>query len=100
MQTEVLFILAVGLVGVGTSGALIRRNVVSVILSLVTAAHGVGLAVFLTFLVHSKTNDGIVFGFTWIFIVFSWFLTGLVISYNRWISAKTNQLGVKTRLRN
>lgn len=103
MQVDHYFILASLLLGIGITGALVRRNLISIIISMTIA--GLGAFLFLFTVVYSQGTDqarvdGLLFGFCLELVLFFWIVIGCVLVYRRFISNGSGWINQNNDLRN
>lgn len=100
MRIEVYLVLAAAMVGIGVGTALSRRNMISIIMSIITAGSGAMIA--MATLGHGsdqEKNDGMLFAMVLGAILLVLMVVGCALAYRRFMSTGTTNIGDGNQLR-
>lgn len=99
MQIEVYLILSALLLGLGIGSALSRRNMISIIMAITTA--GTGALIAMATLAHEsdKQNDGLLFALVLGAVLLILIVMGCALTYRRFMSSGTTNIGDGNELR-
>jgi NADH:ubiquinone oxidoreductase subunit K len=98
-QSQVYLLLSAALVGIGLGSALSRSNIISIVMSIVTAGLG-ALVAMATLDRHSRGhNDGMLFALCWGAVLLALMVLGCALAYRRYMSSGTTNIGDGNQLR-
>jgi NADH:ubiquinone oxidoreductase subunit K len=99
MQVEVYLVLSATLVGIGLGSALSRRNIISIVMSIITA--GMGALIAMATLGHgdAKNNDGMLFAMVLGAVLLVSMVLGCALAYRRFMSTGTTNISDANELR-
>lgn len=99
MPIEVYLVLSATLVGIGLGSALSRRNILSIVMSIVTA--GAGALIAMATLGHDaeSQNDGMLFALVLGAVLLVLMVLGCSLAYRRFMASGTTNIGDGNRLR-
>ena len=99
MQIEVYLALAAILVGLGLGSAISRRNIIAIVMAIVTAGSGALIAMATIGRESEAKNDGLLFALVLGAVLLVLMVLGCALAYRRYISAGTTNIGDGNRLR-
>lgn len=99
MQTEVYLILSSLLAGIGIGSALSRRNIISLVMAIITAGSGAMIAMATLDHLDNKTSDGMLFALVLSAVLLVLMVLGCALAYRRFMSTGTTNISDANELR-
>lgn len=99
MRIEVYLVLAAALVGIGLGSALSRRNIISIVMAIMTAGAGALIAMVTIGRGAERQNDALLFAMVLGAVLFVLMVLGCAMVYRRYMSTGTTDIGDGNKLR-
>ena len=97
MHAELHLVVAAALVGLGIGSALSRRNIIAIIMAIVTSGSGAILA--MAALSHRGGGDALLFALVLGAVLLALVATGCALAYRRHLSQETAEIDAGNELR-
>lgn len=99
MPTEHYLILSAALVGIGVGSALYRRNIISIVMSIVTAGTGAVIAMVALDAPSNANKDGMLFALCISAVLLIYIVMGCSLAYRRFMSSGVTDIDDGNKLR-